>query len=45
MITSKIEAKIFVLGIACETGIDDNMQNVDATLLDETTEDYKPTKK
>lgn len=26
-------------------GIDDNMQNVDATLLDEITEDYKPTKK
>jgi hypothetical protein len=25
--------------------IDDNMQNVDATLLDEITEDYKPTKK
>lgn len=91
MITSKIEAKIFVLEIACEmlldgevdmipcildqifqgqkrqeafnkelserismlemqsvpalAGIDDNMQNVDATLLDETTEDYKPTKK
>lgn len=85
MITSKIEAKIFVLGIACETGmipcildqifqgqkrqeafnkelserismlemqsvpalagIDDNTQNVDATLLDEITEDYKPTKK